>query len=184
MGGSALGTPFIKHLEHDVSEYFGFIALDPLGSGNVVGYAPPSNPVPAAGSYTMMKGLMKAIGPAGSVVTQPYQSPGIYTFTLDEPWMALLDLSCTLQDMSAASPAFAEATQGYLPLAYSVRANVRNNSNGPRYGIDPGTDSGLSFQTFTVYWRATGGDGYGTLASPPPGTGWWMRLVLKRTAVY
>src|SRR5215472_3504051 len=98
MGGNNTTSPFVKHLERDVQLIAGFIALD--GSSNVIGVAPPLAP-PGSGPYTLCKGLTKAIGTAGAVVTQPHTSTGLYTFTLDEAWTALLGARVILLDPGA-----------------------------------------------------------------------------------
>jgi hypothetical protein len=165
--GNPLASIQFKHLEHDVQLLSGFIALD--GASNVIGQAPVSAPV-GAGPYSLCKGLMKSVGIAGAVVTQPHQSTGLYQFTLDEPWMALLWAHVTLFDPGAAA----------LPVA-TVRANVRGNTTGPRAGVDPGTETTLLAQTVYVRFRTPA---TGALIDPAVSTGFWLNLLLKRTAIY
>ena len=171
--GNPFGTAFArKHLEHDVQDIFGFIALD--GSSNVIGQAPVAAPV-GAGPYSLCKGLMKSVGIAGAVVTQPHTSTGLYTFILDEPWVALLGVNVTLLDPGAAA----------LPM-WSCKANVRNATttgpNGGRpNGADPGTDSTIAAQNVQIRFRTVA---TGALIDPTVSTGFWLSLLLKRTAVY
>jgi hypothetical protein len=166
--GNPLATGFVKTLEHDVQLVEGFIAID--GAANVIGLAPTAAPV-GAGPYTLCKGLSNAIGIAGAVVTQPRQSAGFYQFTLDEPWQALLDGQATLYDQGAV-----------VQLIPSVKANVRNNTTGPRAGVDPGTETGLGASRIVqVRFRHPT---TGALTDLAANTGFWLRLMLKRTAVY
>lgn len=163
-----MGNPqgsFTRNFEHDVQEILAFIALD--GSSNVIGLAPTAAPV-GAGPYTLAKGLSKAIGIAGAVVTQPHDATGEYVFTLDEPWQALIGAVVTPTDSAAAT------------LDASVDANVRANTTGVRAGVDPGTNTSLTAQTVRVRFRTSAG----TLTDPPANTGFWLRLALKRTAIY
>lgn len=173
MGGNRIYTEFVKHSEHDVVEIFGFIALD--GSSNVIGQAPTSAPV-GAGPYTLCKGLCNAIGIAGAVVTQPHTSTGLYTFTLDEAWMALLDWDVGMLDQGAVTGVQA-----------SCKANVRGTQvtgpNGGRpNGADPGTDPTIAPQNVQIRFRASIAGG--ALVDPQPSTGFWLRLLLKRSGIY
>lgn len=166
-------------LEKDVMELFGFIALD--GSSNVVGIAPTATPPAAQSSgpyaYTRFKGLTGSIGVAGAVVTQPHQSAGLYYFTLDKPWEALLDASLTFYDQGAVTG-----------LQWSVTANVRANTSDPApiSGVFPGTNTNLSStptnQVIIVRFRTSAAGG--ALTDPVASTGWWMKLNLKRTKVW
>src|SRR5271170_6798967 len=167
--GNPLGNyKGIQTLEHDVTEIQGFIALD--GSSNVIGTLP-TNAAPGTGFYTRLLGLQRAIGIAGAIKTQPHQSAGLYYFTLDEAWNALLDWSVEMYDQGAVAQ-----------LTPSVIANVRANVNGPYAGNLPGTNTGLTnpaIQIVQVRFRIAAG----TLTDPVASTGFWMKLKLMRTAV-
>lgn len=186
--GNPFATGFIKHQEHDVELISGFIALD--SSSNVLPVCSTAT-APGAGPYTLCKGLTNKIGSASPVVNQPHQGvgSGIYIFTLDEPWVALLYANACIIDPTAANPAENPAApiQGYAPLNPFFRANVRYNNTSANVthpaGVDPGTDSNLTNMTVSLYWRVAA-DGNGSCADPPPNSGWWMTLLLKRTAIY
>lgn len=170
--GNPFATPFVKQLEHDVQLIEGFIAID--GSHNVIGQAPVSAPV-GAGPYSLCKGLMKSVGIAGAVVTQPYQSTGFYQFTLDEPWTALLGFQLTLYDQGAVA----------LP-GWGIKANVKGvtttGANGGRAnGVDPGTDGTITAQTLQIKFRTVSS---GALVDLAVSTGFWMRLLLKRSVIF
>ena len=158
-------TSNTRNLEHDVVEILGYIALD--GSSNVIGKAPTATPV-GAGPYTRAKGLDNAIGFAGAVAAQPHDSTGEYVFTLDQPWVALIGVEVTPNDSASAT------------LDASCDANVRANTTGPRAGADPGTNTSLTVQTVRIRFRNSAG----TLTDPPANGGFWLRLVLKRDAIY
>ncbi len=164
MGGNNVSTPSVKHLEHDVFDIFGFIAID--GSHNVVGQMPNTPPI-ATQVYSRCKGLLKSVGIAGAVVTQPYQSTGFYQFTLDEPWFALLDWDVSPLDQGAVA----------LPSP-SIKANVRANTNGYLAGIMPGTDTSIAAQTVQLRFRLPT---TGALTDLAVSTGFWIRLRLLRT---
>jgi len=117
------------------------------------------------GPNTVGKGLTASIGV--SVTTQPHTATGEYKFTLDQPWQALLGAFVTLKDSASAT------------LDPFVDANVRANNSGARMGVDPGTDTTIANQTVRIRFRNSGG----TLADPPANGGFWVTLVLKRTAV-
>jgi hypothetical protein len=172
--GENLASPFVKHLEHDVQLISGFIALD--GSSNVIGVAPVAASTPVgAGPYSMCKGLLGNVGFAGAVVYQPHISAGLYTFVLDKAWMALLDARVTLLDQGLVT--------GIQP---SVKANVRATTSvgangGYPNGADPGTDPTIAAQNVQVRFRASIAGG--ALVDPVASTGFWLSLLLKRTAV-
>lgn len=169
--GNPLTTNGIGHYEHDVRLLTGFIALD--GASNVIGQAPVSAPV-GAGPYSLLKGLMKSVGIAGAVVTQPHTSTGLYTFLLDEPWVALLDWKVSLLDPGAVA----------IPAA-TVTANVRGSqTTGPNAGspngADPGTDPTIAAQTVQVRFRTVA---TGALIDPTVSKGFWLSLLMKRTII-
>lgn len=165
--GNQLGAANVVHLEHGCTLIEGFIALD--GSSNVIGIAPTAAP-PGAGPYTVCKGLTSALGVAGAVVNQPHISTGLYEFTLDQPFMALLNADVTLLDAGAV--AYPNST---------FKANVRANTTGPRAGIDPGTDPTLTPLTIYLRFRTASS---GALADPPASSGFWLQLFLKNTGIY
>jgi hypothetical protein len=164
MGDNALLTSFVKHYEHDVVLISGFVALD--GSANVLP-AKPTNAPPGTGPYTLLKGAQKAIG-AGTIITQPHTGTGIYQFTLDNAYFALLGAWVISQDPGA--------TTTIDPF---VNANVRANTTSPDAGVQPGTDPTIAAQTVKVSFRI----GAGTLTNPPANVGFWLTLLLKRTQV-
>lgn len=173
MGGSANQSPYVSHLEHDVCIRAGFIALD--GSSNVIGQAPVSAPV-GAGPYSLCKGLLKNVGIAGAVVYQPHISTGLYTFVLDEPWMALLGVEVTLLDQGTVTG-----------VQVSCKANVRATqvagpNGGKPNGADPGTDPTIAAQNVQIRFRASIAGG--ALVDPVASTGFWIKLLLKRSAIY
>ena len=169
--GNVLGSDHIIHLEHDVTVLNWFIALD--GSSNVLPVAPTNSPA-GAGPYTLIKGAGVALG-AGTVVNQPHISTGLYEFTLDQPWAALLNVSLTLYDQGAVA----------CPV-WSARANVRASKlassaiSNPRAGVDPGTDTTLIAQTIYIRFRSAAS---GNLADPAASTGFWLQIWLKRTFI-
>lgn len=169
--GNVLGAQNIQHLEHDAIVMNWFIALD--ASSNVLPQAPTNAPA-GAGPYTLIKGAGVALG-AGTVVNQPHISTGLYEFTLDQPWGALLNVSLTLYDQGAVA----------CPV-WSARANVRASKaassaiSNPRAGVDPGTDNTLTAQTIYIRFRTAA---TGNLADPAASTGFWLQIWLKRTFI-
>jgi hypothetical protein len=117
----------------------------------------------------LCKGLTKAIGIAGAVKTQPYQSTGFYQFTLDKPWFALLHASVVLLDQGANA----------CPVA-CINANVRNNTTGADAGVQPGTDPTIAAQIVNVKFRLPT---TGALTDLQVSTGFWLFLFFKRTAI-
>lgn len=173
MGGNNIASPFVKHLEHDVQLLSGFIALD--GSSNVIGQAPVAAAV-GAGPYSLCKGLLKNVGIAGAVVYQPHTTTGTYIFVLDEAWMALLDWRVGLLDQGAVTGVQA-----------SCKANVRGTqvtgpNGGKPNGADPGTDPTIAAQNVQIRFRASIAGG--ALVDPVVSTGFWLSLLLKRSAIY
>lgn len=167
--GNPFATGFVKHLEHDIQALYAFFALD--GSSNVIGQAPTNAPV-GTGPYSLCKGMGKALGIAGAVVTQPHTSTGLYTFSLDEPWQALIGVDLGFFDQGAVQQ-----------LTWSCRANVRSNTTGPRAGVDPGTETGLGVnQAVQIRFRTNIAGG--ALTDPAVSTGFWLALILKRTAIF
>lgn len=167
--GNVLGAQNIQHLEHNVIVFNWFIALD--ASSKVLPCAP-SNAPPGAGPYTLAKGAAVSIG-YGTIVKQPWISTGLFEFTLDQPWGALIGAQVTLYDQGAAA----------CPVA-SVRANVRSSTStssttvNPRAGIDPGTETSLLVQTVYIRFRLAAN---GTIADLAASTGFWVQLMLKNT---
>lgn len=165
-------SPFIKHLEHDVQLIAGFIAID--GSSNVIGTAPTAASTPVgAGPYSLCKGLLGNVGPAGAVVYQPHTATGVYTFVLDKAWYALLAADITLLDPGAV------ALPGWTVTA-NVRASTATGPNGGRpNGADPGTSAAIAAQNVIVRFRTVA---TGAAVDPTVSTGFWIKLLLKRTA--
>lgn len=165
-----MGNPFatngIKTLEHDVQDISGFIAID--GAKNVIGKIPVLA-APGAGPYSRCKGLDKAIGMAGAVVTQPYISTGLYRFTLDEPWIGLIGAEVTLLDQGAVA----------IPT-WTIKANVRATQTAADAGRVPGTDPTIAIQTIELRFRLASS---GALTDIAVSTGFWLRLLLLRSAV-
>lgn len=168
-----MGNPFAstinKTLEHDVQEICAFFALD--GSSNVIGQMPTNAP-PGTGPYSLCKGFGKALGIAGAVVTQPHTGAGTYLFTLDEPWICLVNAGVTLIDQGAVA-----AVNSF------VDANVRANNNGTGVmanGVMPGTNSAIANLGVRVLFRSAGA---GALTNPVASTGFWLYLQLKRTGI-
>jgi hypothetical protein len=172
-----MGAPFsnysgIATLENEGLELSGFISLD--ASSNVQGYLPTTSAYSLAGAsnsqpYTRMKGLQKAIGQYGAVVTQPHTATGVYTFTLDDPWFGCLEAWVQLIDQGAVST-----------IAGFVDVNATGTTGSSSYGFFPGQNQSLAAQTVRVRFRAASG---GALTDPAASTGFFMGLLLKRTAV-
>jgi hypothetical protein len=169
--GNVLAQANIMQLEHDAIVMNWFIALD--ASSNVLPIAPTNAPA-GAGPYTLAKGCGVSIG-AGTILHQPHISTGLYEFTLDQPWAALLNISLTLYDQGAVA----------CPV-WSGRANVRASQNAssaisnPRAGVDPGTDTTLLAQTIYIRFRTAS---TGALVDPAASTGFWLQVWLKRTFI-
>jgi hypothetical protein len=167
--GEPLGAQNLQHLEHSVTVLNWFIALD--ANSKVLPVAPTNAP-PGSGPYTLIKGAGVSLG-AGTVITQPRISTGLYEFTLDKAWGALVNVSLTLYDQGAVA----------VPV-WSVRANVRSSqlagstTVNPRAGIDPGTDVTLLPQTIYVRFRTAA---TGTLVDVAASTGFWLQLWMKST---
>ena len=162
-----MGNPFANRadgsLENESISLSGFIALD--GASNVIGFAPTASPPTLVGPYTRAKGLQKAIGPAGGILTQPHTATGVYLFTLDEPWFAAIEAWVQLNDQGAVAQ-----------LNYAIDCNVGPNILG---GAWPGNNPALAAQTVRVRFRANAG----ALTDPQANTGFWIGLKLKRTGV-
>lgn len=164
--GNPFGSANLVHLEHDVTIIEGFIAID--GLHNVIGQAPTAAPL-GSGPYSLCKGLMKSVGIAGAVVTQPYQSTGFYQFTLDEPWNCLLGYNVDLYEQGAVA----------IPN-WGINANVRANTTSADAGVRPGTNPAIAAQTIQLKFRNASS---GAAADITASTGFWLQLVLKRTAI-
>ncbi len=162
-----MGNPFANRsdntFENESQCLSAFIALD--GSSNVIGFSPTASPPTLVGPYTRAKGLQKAIGPAGAIITQPHTGAGVYVFTLDEPWFAAVEAWVQLIDQGAVSQ-----------LNSCVDANVGPNTAG---GAWPGNNPALAAQTIRIRFRANAG----TLTDPVANTGFWLGCKLKRTGV-
>ena len=159
--GNSLTNRADGSFENESISLSAFIALD--GSSNVIGFAPTATPPTLAGPYTRAKGLQKAIGPAGGVVTQPHTSTGVYVFTLDDPWFAAIEAWVQQIDQGAIAQ-----------LTYAIDCNVGPNTLG---GAWPGNNPALAAQTVRVRFR----NNAGTLTDPAASTGFWLGLKLKRT---
>jgi hypothetical protein len=163
--GNPMGTRAIFHLEHNLYVMTGFIAL--AANSDVIGSIPTATP-PGAGPYTSMKGIQKALGVAGSVITQPHMATGVYSFTLDEPWFACYGAWAQPIDQGAVST-----------IDPGIDINVRNSTTAPDAGQVPGTNPAIAAQTVRIRWRTSAG----TLADPAASTGFWLTLLLKNTAI-
>ncbi len=161
MSGNRLYSRTLGHFEKGAVIINAFIALD--GSSNVVGYAPttPGSAV-ATTAYSLPKGLSNALGPAGGVLNQPHTATGTYIFTLDEPWVCLLNADVMFLDQGAVNA-----------LNFFVDANVSNQS--ANIGSLPGNNPALTPNTVRVRFRG----GTGTLTDPVANTGFWLQLWLK-----
>jgi hypothetical protein len=151
-----------SHLEGDACSVNAYIVLD--GSANVVGYAPTGpGAFNATTPYTRARGLQAKIGQAGAIVLQPHTATGTYIFTLDEPWVALLNAGANLIDQGAVGS-----------LVSYVDANVTTATSG--LGAYPGNNTTLSPQTVRVRWRNSAG----TLTDPVVSTAFFLTLTMKR----
>lgn len=165
---SPLGSRTIEHLEHETCVINAFIALD--SASNVIGIAPTaSGAATLTGPYTLGKGLTNAIGPAAgalgsTVLNQPHTTTGTYVFTLDEPWIALLNA-----DVMQTDPGAVNQIEAY------VDANVTNQTTN--IGAAPGNNSALAVRTVRIRFRGT----TGSLTDPTVSTGFWLQLWLKRS---
>lgn len=162
---SPFTSPKFQHFEVDIAQINAFIALD--SSSNVLGYYPTAPGGVTTGSYSRVKGLGLALGPAGAVITQPHTATGTYIFTLDEPWFSLVNADVQLIDQGAVA-----GVNAY------VDANVTNWTSG--YGYMPGQNMSLSPREVRVLFRAASN---GALTNPVASTGFWLNLTLKRTGV-
>lgn len=95
---------------------------------------------------------------------------GVYVFTLDEPWYALMGDNISIQDLGAA-------------FFNSVTANVRSNTTDTSLQwpgtltVFPGTTTVFMPQTVVVrFYSATN-----TPANPTASSAFWLNLTLKRT---
>lgn len=163
--GSPLTSQIWSHYETDAVSINAFIALD--GSSNVVGYAPTSaGSLNLTTAYTRAKGMQKAIGQAGAIITQPHTATGVYLFTLDEPWFGCVNAAANLIDPGAVAS-----------LTPYVDSNVTTATSG--LGWFPGQNMTLAAQTVRVRWRNTAG----ALTDPTVSTGFFLTLTLKRSGV-
>ena len=167
--GNPLGSRVDGTLEYESFMLSGFIALD--GSSNVIGFKPTATPPNLAGPgnnlpYTRCRGLQKAIGPAGGVLTQPHTGTGIYQFTLDEPWFGCLEAWVQLMDQGAVAAA-----------NYFVDVNATSQTGSTNLGFFPGQNQSLPAQTVKVTFRTAAA---GALVNPVVNTGFWIGLKLKR----
>lgn len=158
--GNPLGFQADKSLEGESYALSAFIALD--GSSNVIGFAPTASPFNIAGPYTRAKGVQKAIGPAGGIITQPHSSAGVYLFTLDEAWFAGTEAWVQLLDQGAVAQ-----------LNTMIDANV---TSGQALGYFPGQEPALTAQTIRIRFRINAG----TLTDPVASTGFYFGMKLKR----
>jgi len=164
--GTALTSQTVGHFENDVTEIFGFFALD--GASNVVGYQPTAaGALVATTPYSRLKGAQKALGPAGAVVLQPHTAAGVYIITLDEPFFALMAPWAQLTDQGAVNA-----------LTPYFDANVTSGSTAV-IGAMPGNNPAITFQTIRLRWRT----GAGALADPVASTGFWLGFTLKRSGI-
>lgn len=161
---SPFSTQVWSHLEGDACSINAFIALD--GASNVVGYAPTGPGLfNATTPYTRARGMQQKIGQAGAIIVQPHTAAGVYIFTLDEPWVALLNPGVSMPDQGAVAA-----------LSAFVDANVTTATSG--LGAYPGQNMALAPQTVRVRFRTSAG----ALTDPVVSTGFWLTLTLKRTS--
>jgi hypothetical protein len=161
---SPFSTQVWSHLEGDACSINAFIAID--GSSNVIGIAPTTPGLfSATTAYTRAKGMSIAIGQAGSIVTQPHTATGTYLFTLDEPWVALLNPGVSLVDQGAVAA-----------LSSFIDANVTTATSG--LGAYPGQNMTLAPRAVRVRFR----NNAGALTDPVASTGFWLTLTMKRTS--
>lgn len=169
----SLSNSFKKHLNTNVVEIEGFIAID--GYGNVLPTYPTGFGVqPVQQTYTFCKGLTDAIGPGPNVKLQPHIATGVYQFTLDRTMFAtaLVGISVTLQDGYVAG-------DGYHLLTAYATANVLGELADPvRSPYNAGTDQTQPVKTVTVSFR---NNTTGVLTDPITGSGFWLRIVLRQS---
>ncbi len=162
--GNPLSNRADGSLENESLTISAYIALD--GSSNVIGFMPTATPPTAVGPYSRAKGLQKAIGPAGGIITQPHTGAGTYIFTLDEPWFAATESWVQLVDQGAVAG-----------LSWYIDANVGPNTSG---GAWPGNNPALAAQTVRIRFRSAAA---GALTDPVASTAFYFGLKLKRTGV-
>ncbi len=167
--GNPLGSRVDGTLEYESFCLSGFIALD--GSSNVIGFKPTATVPNLAGPgnnlpYTRFRGIQKALGPAGGVITQPHTGTGVYVFTLDEPWFGCLEAWIQLADQGAVAA-----------VNYFIDVNTTGSTGSTNLGFFPGQNQSLAAQTVRVRFRTAAA---GTLADPVANTGFWMGLKVKR----
>ena len=157
----------VAHFEGDCAVINCYFALDT--SANVIGIAPTAaGGATLTGPYSRGKGLTYAIGPAAgalgsTVLNQPHTTTGTYVFTLDEPWIALLDADVWFTDQGAVNQ-----------LNWFIDANVTNQTTN--IGALPGNNSAIAARTVRLRFRGS----TGTLTDPVVSTAFGMQLWLKR----
>lgn len=164
--GNPLGWQADKSIEGESFSVSALIALD--GASNVIGYLPTTSPLNLSTIFTRAKGFQRAIGQAGSVITQPHTGVGVYVFTLDEPWFAAIEGWVQQADQGAVQ----QVTAG-------VDINVTNTTGSANYGFFPGQDQTLAAQTIRVRFRTTAAGG--ALTDPPINSKFWLGVKLRRS---
>lgn len=164
--GNPLGYQADKSLEGESISISALIALD--GSSNVIGYLPTTSPLNFSTIFTRAKGLQRAIGQAGSIITQPHTATGVYVFTLDEPWFGAIEAWIQQVDQGAI-----QQVNG------AVDVNVTNTTGSSNYGYFPGQDQTLAAQTVRVRFRTTAAGG--ALTDPPANSKFFLGLKLRRS---
>jgi hypothetical protein len=157
-----LTTRSFGNYEHDVGVILAFIQLD--ANSKVAACRPTDGTDVSTTTYTRALGMQKSIG-NGTIVTQPWSSAGVFLFTLDEPWIALVGADVQLIDQGAVN--------AVLP---AVDANVTGSTTSGEF---PGNNGNLAVQTVRVRFRST----TGTLTDLIASTGYWLTLFLKRSGV-
>ena len=164
MGSPFSGYKTLAHLEHDAVLMSWFVAID--GSSNVVGYLQTTPGASPTAASSLIKGAGRSLGPQGAIILQPHTATGTYLFTLDEPWICLLNSDFMAIDQGAVGS-----------LTPSFDANVSNQTTG--IGALPGNNSALSPMTVRLRLR----NNAGALTDPVASTGFWVQLLLKRTGI-
>jgi hypothetical protein len=160
---------FPKTHEPEETKIDGYWGLD--GSSNILPLRPTQSRSVSGVPYTRAKGMTNSIGSGASATTQPHLSTGVYSFTLNEPWVALAGAS-----VECGWDGYASA-----PLLHTVQANVTGGgvdvagSTVPT-GNQPGNDPAINHQTVIVkFFNASH-----VLTDPPANSGFWLSLTLLK----
>lgn len=161
--GNPLGYQADKSFEKEAFSLSAFFALD--GSSNVIGFSPTASPPTLVGPYSRARGMQKALGPAGGVISQPHTATGTYVFLTDEPWQAATETWLQLLDQGAVAV-----------VNYFIDVNVSANQLG---GANPGCNPAIAAQTVRVRFR----NNAGALTDPVANTGFYLGMKLLRGLV-